>query len=318
MITSTAPGKLFLAGEWAVLRGAPAIVAAIDRVVRVDVQPDDALTIESPAEGRTWSGAVGTASRETGDVGAVLAVWRRLGAKRGRVTVDSRAFLIGERKLGLGRSAATIAAAAVACRGSEGLPVARAVVLVDALAANAIFQDGQGSGADVAAAVYGGVVTAEPRDGSLVVERHALPEGLHLVAGWTGTSAATMPLVSAFADMATPPSLADLTATAHAAAAALAARDRERLCEAIDRAGDLLVRFGEETGLPIVTPALARLVDLARRAGAVAKPSGAGAGDCGIALAPTASVAAAVRAAWRDAGILPLDVTVAREGAALG
>jgi phosphomevalonate kinase len=318
MITSTAPGKLFLTGEWAVLRGAPALVAAVDRVVRVDVRPDEALAVESPAEGRTWTPDAGTAGADEGDVGAVLAVWRRLGATRGRVTVDSRAFLIGERKLGLGRSAATIAAAVLACRAVAGASVGREAVLADALAANAIFQDGQGSGADVAAAVYGGVVTAEPRDGSLVVERHGLPEGLHLLAGWTGESAATTPLVTAFAGMPAPPVLADLTITSRAAAAALVARDRIRLCEAVDRAGDLLARFGAETGLPVVTPALARLVDVARRAGAAAKPSGAGGGDCGIALAPTPSVAAAVRAAWRDAGILPLDVTVACDGASLG
>jgi phosphomevalonate kinase len=318
VITSTAPGKLFLTGEWAVLRGAPALVAAVDRVVRVELRPESALTVESTAERRIWTGEAGSASREQGDVGAVVAVWRRLGAVNGRVTIDSRTFLIGERKLGLGRSAAAIAAAVVACRTAGGLPVGRDAVLADALAANATFQEGQGSGADVAAAVYGGVVIAEPRDGALAVERHALPDGLHLLAGWTGASAATTPLVAAFADMPAPPALADLTATSRAAAAALAGRNRGRLCDAIDRAGDLLVRFGEQTGLPIVTPALARLVDVARRAGAVAKPSGAGGGDCGIALAPTPSIAAAVRAAWRDAGILPLDVTVARDGAALG
>ncbi|MGH7895641.1 MAG: phosphomevalonate kinase, partial [Candidatus Binatia bacterium] len=68
----------------------------------------------------------------------------------------------------------------------------------------------------------------------------------------------------------------------------------------------------------IVTPALRRLVEVARRAGAVAKPSGAGGGDCGIALATSPGVAAAVRAAWRDGGILPLDITIAAQGVAVG
>ena len=190
-------------------------------------------------------------------------------------------------------------------------------MLADALAANARFQDGQGSGADVAAAVYGGVIAAERRydrrDDPLTVARHALPDGLELVAGWTGQSAATTPLVSAFAAMPSPPVLPELTAAARDAVVAIAANDGARLCDAVDRSGDLLVRFGAETGLPIVTPALRRLIDGARAAGAVAKPSGGG--DCGIAIAPTARVAAAVRAAWRDAGILPLDVVVAAQGA---
>jgi len=248
----------------------------------------------------------------------VLAALRGRGPVQGRIAVDSRPFLIGERKLGLGRSAATIAAAVVARRLVDGLPCDPAAVLDDALAANARFQDGVGSGADVAAAVYGGVVAAELRDARLAVACRALPDGVQLVAGWTGESAATTPLVAAFADMPSPPVLGELAAAARAAVAAVDAGDAGALSEAVARSGMLLVRFGDETGLPIVTPALRRLIDAARGAGAVAKPSGAGGGDCGIALAPTPTVAAAVRAAWRDAGILPLDVTVAREGATRG
>src|SRR6185369_7920692 len=121
-----------------------------------------------------------------GDAGAVLAALVPHGAVHGRVTVDSRPFLIGERKLGLGRSAAVIAAGALAGRALAGLACEREAVLADALAANARFQDGQGSGADVAAVVYGGVVAAERRDGALAVTRHTLPDGLELLAGWTG------------------------------------------------------------------------------------------------------------------------------------
>jgi phosphomevalonate kinase len=318
VIAATAPGKLFLTGEWAVLRGAPALVVAVDRVVRVEIdagEGEGALEIESLAEGRNWRGDARDAGTPQGDAGAVVAVLRGLGWIRGRVVVDSRPFLIGERKLGLGRSAATIAAAVVARRRLAGATLEPTAVLADALAANARFQDGQGSGADVAAAVYGGVIAAERRNDDLTVARHALPDGLELVAGWTGESAATTPLVSAFAAMPSPPVLPELAAAARDAVAAIGANDAGRLCAALDRSGDLLARFGAETGLPIVTPALRRLIDAARAAGAVAKPSGAGGGDCGIAIAPTARVATAVRAAWRDAGILPLDVVVASQGA---
>jgi phosphomevalonate kinase len=321
VITTTAPGKLFLTGEWAVLRGAPAVVAAVDRVVRVrlDVVPGDgALVIESAAENRTWRGSAQVSELPEGDAGAVVAALRRVGAAEGRVTVDSRAFLIGERKLGLGRSAATIAAAVAARRLLDRASIAPDAVLADALVANALFQTGVGSGADVAASVYGGVVTAERSDDGLAVTRCQLPEGASLIAGWTGESAATTPLVSRFAAMPSPPVFAELDATARAAAAAVRAGDLAALTAAVDRSADLLARFGDETGLPIVTPALRRLVDVARRAGAVAKPSGAGGGDCGIALASSPSVAAAVRAAWRDAGILPLDVTIAADGVARG
>jgi phosphomevalonate kinase len=317
VIAATAPGKLFLTGEWAVLRGAPALVMAVDRVVRVEIEGEPGeggLALESLAEGHTWRGSGAT----TGDAGAVAAVLRRLGPVRGKIVVDSRPFLVGERKLGLGRSAATIAAAVVARRALGGLSTDPAATLEDALAANAIFQDGQGSGADVAAAVYGGIVAAEPKPAALAVARHVLPDGLQVIAGWTGEPAPTTPLVAAFATMPSPPVLADLASSARAAVAAVAAGDRAALCDAVARSGELLGRFADETGLPIMTPALRRLVETARRAGAAAKPSGAGGGDCGIALAPSPRVAAAVKAAWRDAGILPLDVAIASEGAVRG
>jgi phosphomevalonate kinase len=95
----------------------------------------------------------------------------------------------------------------------------------------------------------------------------------------------------------------------------VAAGDAGELLAAVDRSADLLVRLGEALDLPIVTPALARLVATARRAGAAAKPSGAGAGDCGIALATSAAQAAAVEEGWRAAGIVPLGLTIDEGGA---
>ena len=46
-LTVLAPGKLVLVGEYAVLDGAPAIVAAVDRGVRCVLSPGDA--VETPA-----------------------------------------------------------------------------------------------------------------------------------------------------------------------------------------------------------------------------------------------------------------------------
>jgi phosphomevalonate kinase len=309
-----APGKLFLTGEWAVLDGAPALVAAVDRDARVTMEPGgDGVVVESLAEGRTDRfDATGAAPLPRGDAGAVLAVLRqrREPPRALRVVVDSRPFLVGERKLGLGRSAATIVAAAAALE--PGAP--RADLLRRARAANALFQDGQGSGADVAAAVYGGVVEVRRAAGDLAVAQRVLPAGLHLVAGWTGTSAHTPPLLARFAASPRPAVFADLTAAARDAADAVACGDATRLLAAVDRAATLLERLGAALDLPIVTPELARLVRVANAAGAAAKPSGAGGGDCGIAIATSAAQAAAVRAAWREAGILPLPVTIASEG----
>ncbi len=314
-VTASAPGKLFVTGEWAVLRGAPALVAAVDRRATVTVQSgDEGLVVESLAEGRTTR-LTHDAPLPLGDAGVVLAAARALGVREAlHVVVDSRAFLIGERKLGLGRSAAALVAAVGALR-----PDAPADEVLDAaLAANALFQGGQGSGADIGAAVHGGVVEARRAEPRLRVTRRALPAGLQLLAGWTGASAHTPPMLARFATATPPASFAELMATAERAADAVARGDGATLLDAVDRSAALLARVGADLDLPIVTPALDALVRAANSAGAVAKPSGAGAGDCGIALVTSPAQAAGVRAAWQEAGILPLDVVIAAEGVARG
>ena len=165
-----------------------------------------------------------------------------------------------------------------------------------ALAANATFQGGQGSGADIAAAVHGGVVEVRPAGERPAVVPRALPGGLRLVAGWTGEPAPTAPLLARFAEAPRAAALRALVAVAEEAAAAVAAGDASALIEAVRRSAHALEELGAEAGLPIVTPALRRLVEVADRLGIAAKPSGAGGGDCGIALVRSAREGAELRA----------------------
>ena len=324
-VTASAPGKLFVTGEYAVLAGAPALLAAVDRraLVHIALEPGaGALEAESLAEGTRR--VIHDPEREPlggGDSGAVLAALRivraaapSLAAMRAQVVVDTRTFLADGEKLGLGRSAATVTAAVAAFLAGVGRHD-RGEILEAALAAHALFQDGRGSGADVAAAARGGVLEFR-RDGARVaVTARALPRGLHLLVGWSGEGGATDPMLRRFAaGTGEPRSLRELSAVAERAAAAVERGDGAALLDAVASTADLLARLGDEVGIPIVTPALARLVAAARRVGAAAKPSGAGGGDCGIALATSAAQADAVRAAWRAEGIVPLSVAIAAEG----
>jgi len=326
-ITASAPGKLFLTGEYAVLAGAPALVAAVDRHARVHVALEPGagpLVVESLAEGQrrvVADPAHDALALGGGDAGAVLAALRvtrdaapSLAATRAEVLVDTRGFLADGRKLGLGRSAATVTAAVAAFLAAVGRQDRREV-LDAALAAHALFQDGRGSGADVAAAVRGGVLEFR-RDGARVaVVPRTLPRGLHLLVAWSGEGVATDPMLQRFAARTREPhALGELVAVSQRAAAAVERGDGAELLDAVASTADLLARLGDETGIAIVTPALARLMTAARRVGAVAKPSGAGGGDCGIALATSAAQADAVRAAWRAEGIMPLPVAIAAEG----
>jgi phosphomevalonate kinase len=313
--TARAPGKLFLAGEYVVLRGAPALVAAVDR--HAQVQLDDSagpLTITSLAEGvETTARADQVDGPPGGDVGATLAVARTLGADGGHFEIDTRPFLLGEHKLGLGRSAATIVAATAVLLAARG-ERARGAIRSAALEANRRFQRGYGSGGDVAAAVFGGVVEVRRADGELLVAPSHLPNGLELVVAWSGTGAPTVPLVERFMRGGTSRSLSELGTAAEAAVDAATRDDAEDFCVAVARAGALLQAVGRDLDLPIVTPALARLMDVAGRLGIAAKPSGAGAGDCAVAFARSPAEAETLRAAWRDAGFLPLPLEIEHQG----
>ncbi|HWP64899.1 MAG TPA: hypothetical protein VNO26_03180 [Candidatus Limnocylindria bacterium] len=315
MVTAIAPGKLFLTGEYAVLRGAPALVAAVNRYARVRFDAGHpSLAIDSRAEGTSLRGAdLEPQPAPGGDVGAVLAVARALRVQRGRLEVESGELLAGGQKLGLGRSAATIVAAAAAILAERG-ERARDAILRLALEANRRFQGGQGSGGDVAAAVHGGVVQVRRTAAGLAVEPSRVPRGLELVVAWSGAGAHTVPLVAKFETTANGPVLGEIAAAAEAAADAAARDDATAFCAAVARSGALLADLGRELDLPIVTPALAHLVDVAARLGIAAKPSGAGAGDCAIAFARSPAEAEALRAAWRDAGFRPLALSVAAWG----
>jgi len=321
IVDASAPGKLFLTGEYAVLGGAPALVAAVDRRVhvRAAVGPGDGpLVIDALAEHERFVvSAPLRADIAGGDAGAVLAAVESVGGgllgRAIEVVVDSRSFLVGGRKLGLGRSAATLTAAVAAFLALDRR-AATDDVLRHALDANARFQSGRGSGGDVAAAVHGGVVEVRRGTGGLGVAPRRLPAGLQLVVGWTGEPAPTAPLLARFDAGRAPATAAALAAAAEQAASAVAHDDAASFLDAVDRSSELLARLGDEVGLPIVSPPLARLVAAARRVGAAAKPSGAGAGDCGIAFVRSAADADAVVAAWRDADIVPLPLAITPDG----
>jgi phosphomevalonate kinase len=320
---ATAPGKLFLTGEYVVLGGAPALVLAVDRRARVRLDlADGPLVIESVADATCDTLADALAGElPGGDARAVVAALRSLGLGHvgGRVEVDTSDFLAGGQKLGLGRSAAALVAAAAALLSARG-GYTHARTLEAAIAGHALLQNGLGSGADVAAAVHGGVVEVRRRGRELTVAARDLPAGIHVAVGWSGESAATAPLLSRFvaAREHGAAALSQLGTEAERAAAAVLRGDAEDLLAATDASGRLLERLGRDLDLPIVTPGLARLMARARRLGAAVKPSGAGGGDCGVALVRSPAEVTALHEAWRADGITPLPLRIATAGVALG
>jgi phosphomevalonate kinase len=261
-MTVTAPGKLVLVGEYAVLDGAPAVVAAVDRGVVCRVEHAGALTIETPGDDRFVRRAL-------------LAV----GAPNGRYVFSDANPVPDLPKLGLGGSAAATVAAVVAGTGGRW---PKDEVQRTAQRVHAEVQGG-GSGIDIAACVHGGVCWIE--DGFV----RQLPPVAPSVA-FSGRSSETAPRVARY--LAWPNRrrfVSDMSAVVHSFPA--------DPIEALREAGALLRAMAREAGISYWTDAIDLLVRLAAEHGGAAKPSGAGGGDIVVALFPDPERASAWDAA---------------------
>ncbi|MCK6555362.1 hypothetical protein L6Q96_12410 [Candidatus Binatia bacterium] len=332
VIAAHAPGKLFVLGEYAVLDGCPAVVAAVNRFVTARVQAGTAgadVRIEAGAHGSVRF-AAGKPPAEEGPLRFVLAAWRSVverwpGLARRDVLIEVTSTLDDPvaGKTGLGSSAATVVATVAALQAlSDSSPDTtggRIALLETALAAHRRAQGGTGSGGDVVASVFGGTTLFEPRgEGLPIVTPLPWPTGTELLAGWSGAPASTTGLVERYRT-ASPPDAAARAGFFERTRAAVAdfvaaLRGGRVALDALNAGGDALDRLGAELHLPVVTPALRSLVRAARGCGAAAKASGAGGGDCAIAVATDAHMAAAVCRAWEAAGFAVLDVALSREG----
>lgn len=289
-----APGKAILAGEYAVLHGAPAIAVAVDR---------DVIARE---------GASAVASSFVDAAKAFAA--KNGGAALGDVAVDSSALYEGDVKLGLGSSAAvTAAVVGLALAKAERTLDPRAVFAI-ADAAHAEAQGTRGSGVDVACSVFGGAIRFCRKNGEVDVRSVDLPDGVRLTFIWAGVPASTAELIGRVKALAErEPSrheaaIGRLVSHAHAFASAVTANDPEGLVRAADAYGQAMAALGEAAGCEIVTRPHTALAALARRHGGAAKPSGAGGGDLGVGFTIGNEATQRLRADARDAGLTVLSL----------
>jgi len=297
LVIATAPGKLILTGEYAVLDGALALVTAVNRRA---VAKREAVRGSSPF---------------------LLAVTHELAA-RGKhdaarasieIAVDSSAFYDAHgTKLGLGSSAA-VTVAATACALADTFDRAEVLAIATAAHANAQGERGaRGSGADIAAAVHGGTI-AYSRDATRALQ---WPTSVVIVPFFTGAAADTATLVAHVMASRGPAVDAALVAIGDASRAACSALDgpADGVVAAFALAGigiDRLARAANVDLVPTcVTAARAALAKL----GGTAKTTGAGGGDVGVAVMPATTDVSEVTRILIESGCKPLRITVDEPG----
>jgi phosphomevalonate kinase len=303
-----APGKIFLVGEYAVLEEGPAVLAAVTRHAVSQYVPGMDPMSKVVAE------AVKRAKAELGEASSAL--------PPGSALVNTDDFHQGDQKIGLGSSAATAVAAVGAVFEAAGAPVEknRPQIFAIAHAAHRAAQDDQGSGADVAAAVHGGLIRVERREiGAPMVEPLPPPTGLNLVVFWTGQAVSTMKMIEGVQKFAQRDPgayrqmIENLREIADRFVEELRAGSATGAVAAAGRYGRRLAVLGAAASVPIVTDAFAKASELAKELGGIAKPSGAGGGDIGVAMFATPE-AARLFARALPKPMAPLDVDLDRVG----
>ncbi|WP_123537327.1 mevalonate kinase [Halosimplex salinum] len=306
MVTASAPGKVYLFGEHAVVYGEPAVPCAIDRRARVTVEEreDDHLRVHAEdlsLDGFTveYGGTTDAApdvdvsqslvEAATGYVDAAVEQAREAaGTPRAGfdITIESEIPL----GAGLGSSAAVTAAGILAATRELGADLSTREVADRAYRAERAVQEGNASRADTFCSATGGAVRVEGDD----CRSLDAPE-LPFVVGFDGGAGDTGALVAGVRELKdeydfaadTVAAIGDLVRNGEAA---LEAGDLDELGQLMDFNHGLLSALG------VSSRSLDSMVWAARDAGALgAKLTGAGGGGCVVALDDSEETETALR-----------------------
>jgi mevalonate kinase len=306
MVTASAPGKVYLFGEHAVVYGEPAVPCAIDRRARVTVEERDDDHLRVHAEDLSLDGftveyggrmdadpdvdvSQSLVEAATGYVDAAVEQAREA-ADAPRVgfdiTIESEIPL----GAGLGSSAAVTAAGILAATRELGADLSATEVADRAYQAELAVQEGNASRADTFCSATGGAVRVEGDD-CRSLDAPALPFviGFDGGAGDTGALVAGVRELKAEYDFAadTVAAIGDLVRNGEDA---LVAGDVEELGQLMDFNHGLL------SALSVSSRSLDAMVWAARDAGALgAKLTGAGGGGCVVALDESEETETALR-----------------------
>ena len=304
MTVSSAPGKVYLFGEHAVVYGEPAVPCAIERraTVSVERREDDHVRVRAEdlsLDGFTVEYAGTTDRRPDVDVPATLidAAMKYVDAavEQARDAADEPAAgfdIVVEsdipRGAGLGSSAAVVVAGIDAATRELGVTLPRDELADRAYEAEYDVQEGQASRADTYCSTMGGAVRVEGDD-----TRRLDAPSLPFVVGFDGGAGDTGELVAGVRDLKETYEFADATVSTIGDLV----REGEAVLESIDADSDVddqtLVELGKlmnfNHGLLSALGVSARTLDgmvwAAREAGAHgAKLTGAGGGGCIVAL----------------------------------
>lgn len=346
------PGKLMMAGEFAVLEPYhKLVVMAVDRFVYATLEnsTENELVLKNFNLQLQWYHSDGNVQIESQDervnfVESAMNIVFRYLHERSIQTCPFRLSIRSELddktglKYGLGSSAAVVTAVVKTIL-YNFLPEEPSQELIFKLAAIAhVRTQGNGSGADIAASTFGGVLQYSSfqaewlideynRSSSITelvakewpylsIKRLKFPKNVLVCIGWTGKPASTSNLVNKILELREMSKhtyekfLADSRKSVDIFLQGIKEENVPLMLEGFKSNRHCLADIGEKANATIETPLLGKLSDLAEQYGGAGKVSGAGGGDCGVALMPTVDSANQLLSEWEQENIIPLDISI--------
>ncbi len=320
-VSTSAPGKVVIAGEYAVLDGAPAICMAVNRRAHVSIttSDNDHHSVLAPGFSESAGRFTAVGNRIEWLAGAdefslLEAVWQEAAptvSENLTIVLDSNDFIdpASSVKLGIGSSAALTVAliAAFDKVTDDDINVLRA-----ATDAHRRFQQGSGSGVDIACSIAGGLV--EYRIGGESASSLTWPNGLAYALLWSGVAASTDEKLNQLARTEAGQARAELVIASARVAASWREGNPVEILQQLRDYTKALRKFDVDHRLGIFDAGHAELADAAASAGLVYKPCGAGGGDLGIVIANDVSDIATFVDAARESEFKQLDMAIDETG----
>lgn len=347
------PGKLFIAGEYAVVeKGQSAIITAVDRFIYLRIQetrkPYGKIFskdfTKKPARwtrnrNRFWldkqnyrlqyiRSAIHTTERYLYEQGVPLQLFN--------LDIQSELKSDRNKKLGLGSSGAITVGTIRALLQFYGLKDDDLLVFKLAVLTQMNLKMNSSFG-DLAAASHTGWIQYQNFDHNFVLKRFkkiptsklvhsnwpsleiiklSVSDQVNLIVGWTGSPASSNRLVGHVQNKKEQSKkeyqefLKMSKKSVVLLANSLKRNNQRGIKKAIIQNRQALLEMGKQTKLIIETNELKKLINLANNYHAVAKTSGAGGGDSGIAFVFKPGELESLIEDWQKAGITPLDLNV--------
>ncbi|MCH2450785.1 MAG: hypothetical protein MK198_11670 [Gracilimonas sp.] len=339
-INVSSPGKQILLGEYAVLEGAPALVAAVNRQCNVNIYslynstfqvqtpnlniPEIQFTLHSDGDAYFRTNVDADTQKQLRFVLCILKyVTQKVGKIPGaRIEIDTSAFYhhVTGHKFGLGSSAALTVSLVSGLMEYMGVEMSSNDLYRKAFQAHRFAQGKMGSGVDIAASTTGGILSYtmpdNPEKSIGKIDRITRPGNLFMMSMWAGYAASTRNFVRSVNvfkkehPAAYDSIITKMTDLSKEGVRTFEAGDTQAFLEVISDYADCERELGNKSRTEIMSDVHEEIFSIVKNQGGTYKPSGAGGGDIGIAFCSSEETMAKIKGAIDDSvfDLMNLDV----------